>query len=192
MALITKTDVKDFLKITNSDFDSFLTTLIDSVVSYAEKNCYQRLDATNETTIYKKGSGTQYLLLPSSLVNSISHLYYRQLPTDSWTEETDTTIFALEQIENVFYLYYSNGFFQSYSYKVIFNSGFLTSTLPKDLYEGLREMTAQIFRESAQSKDRIGIKSESKSNEGVNMNTVFDKTFERYENIFSHYRYMSV
>lgn len=192
MALITNTQVKSFLKIDNSDFDSFLTTLIDNVISYAEKYCGQRLDATQETTIYKKGSGTEYLLLPSTLVNSISHLYYRQLPTDSWTEETDTTIFTLEQIENVFYLYYSTGFFKSYSYKVIFNSGYLTTTIPGALSQSLIEMTAQIHRESGQSHDRIGLKSEGKNIQGVGINTIFDKTFERYENIFSHYRYMSV
>lgn len=192
MALISTDLVKSFLKIDVADFDLFLTTTIDEIIDYAETYCSQRLDATRETTIYKKGSGTQYLLLPSTLVNSISHLYYRQLPTDTWTEETDTTIFTLEQIENVFYLYYSTGFFKSYSYKVIFNSGYLTTTLPKNLQSALKQMAAQIFRESGQSKDRIGIKSESKSNEGVNMNTVFDKTFERYENIFNHYRYMSV
>ncbi len=192
MALITNTEVKSFLKITTSDFDSFLTTLIDNVISYAEKYCNQKLDASANTTVYKKGSGTEYLLLPASLVNSITNLYYRQLPTDTWTEETDTTIFTLDRDEDVFYLYYSNGFFKDYSYKVIFNSGFLTTTIPGTLKQALIEMTAQVHRESGQSQDRIGLKSEGKNIQGVGINTIFDKTFERYENIFSFYRYMSV
>lgn len=139
MALLTKTDVKDYLDIpvTDTDYDDF----IDDCITEAENNLLDILGQEVESTsvdVILRGNGKSEVLLVNHPVTAINSLSYRAVPTDSWTaiDSDDYTLFKADTCDFIYY----NSFISGYQYKANITYGY--GVVPDTIKGVAVEMTA--------------------------------------------------
>lgn len=121
MALLTKTDVKDYLDISGVDYDD----IIDDFISETENDILNKLGQEVESTtadVIIMGTGKSQALLLNHPVTAINTLSYRAVPTDSWTT-VDSDDYTLYKADTCDFIYY-NSFTKGYQYKVNITYGY--------------------------------------------------------------------
>lgn len=126
MSIISNTDVKTYLSITESTFDATITSYISKVESQIVDMVGQNIDSTTSDVIFKGNGKTRHLLL-NKPVTDLNSLSYRAVPTDDWTTITSTD-YTLYEADSVYWIYY-NSFYSSYEYKANITYGY--DTIPE-------------------------------------------------------------
>lgn len=121
MALLTNTDVKNYLDIDGSSYD----TIIDEFISETENDILNKLGQEIESTsadVILVGNGKSRALLVNHPVTLINSLSYRAVPTDAWTV-IDSDDYELFKADTCDFIYY-NSFTKGYQYKVNITYGY--------------------------------------------------------------------
>lgn len=175
MAIVTNTNVKNYLDISGSDLDSFITDAISKIEADIIAFCGQEIEESTVDFI-RYGNGKSLMLLKNDPVTAINNLYYRDKPTDSWTEETDSSKFSLVNHEGIYSIYYDDGFDSSYEYKLNYTYGY--STVPEDIKKVAIEMTADYLLNSyatdLSEAQRHGIKQKATGFSGDTQTTTYE------------------
>lgn len=154
-SLVSLGDMKDYLGITNDDFNSEIEHLIDAVSKYFNDFTNRKLKA-RDLTEYYDGDGLDVLYVDHYPINSITHLYI----------DTDREYEAADEIDPDDYIIYddmgkvalddvvfSEG---KQSVKIEYNGGY--ATIPYHLENACKEQIAFLFKRDKDG-NRIGIKS---------------------------------
>lgn len=143
MAIITNTDVKTYLSVTESTFDSTITDYISKVESEIIDMIGQEVESGTRDVIFKGNGKTRHLLLnnPVTLLNTLS---YRAVPTDDWTVVSSSD-YTLYEADSVYWIYY-NLFNSSYEYKANITYGY--ATVPEAIKSVAIEMTTDKLLDS--------------------------------------------
>lgn len=123
MALLTKTDVKDYLKIPVADtnYDNFIDACILEVESNILNILGQEVESTTADVIVI-GAGKTQALLVNHPVTAINSLQYRAIATDAWSTVSDTE-YELFKTDTCDFIYYSS-FIKGYQYKINITYGY--------------------------------------------------------------------
>lgn len=151
MAVITNTEVKAYLNITNSTNDTQLTAYCDRVQKQCEQYCNQHFDSTSHD-YYFTGLGSEYYVMPFRTITAVNSIYYRIRPTDTWVALSAIN-YALYEDGKINKLYNYGSFLYGYHYKVNITSGYSYLNMPTDLKQILIEMVSTIYAESKLSGD---------------------------------------
>ena len=175
MAIVTKTSVKAYLDISGSSLDSFITDAISKIEADIKAFCGQEIEETTVDYVMR-GNGKSLMLLKNDPVTTINNLYYRDKPTDVWTEETDSTKFSLTIPDGIYSIYYNDGFTQSREYKVNYTYGY--STVPEDVKKVAIEMTSDYLLNSyatdLSEAQRHGIRQKATGFSGDTQTTTYE------------------
>ena len=192
---------KNWLKIEamNTDNDASITEAITEAGIIIEGICDQPLESSaSNLTIYFSGlpdSGRSlsdqllgalgfstkriYYTVPLTLVS----LYYRTLPSDSWTAITGGVLFQSNLINE---LYLSTGFPYNY-YKCVLTAGY--TTIPSDLASACSELALEIYSGMrVEGGSRLGVSSTSISQGGVTTTTSYESVLEKIDPVISKYK----
>ena len=127
IALVTVEDAKAYLELKDSQDDSILETLIDSVSALFNNETNRTLKETTFTDLYLDGSGIITLDLPDWPVVSITEIEEDEV---ALTEDTD------------YYLYADEGYLAKigavwtdniHGIKITYKAGYSATTLPSDI-----------------------------------------------------------
>jgi len=194
LALITKQELKPFLNIDSAteDYDSVINTIISSVGKDVQRICNQDIESTSQT-LELNGNGTCYLLIPKFPVISITTLKHRSEILDLWTSHVaiSSTTYQIVYINNVAYLYYSEGFIEGIAnYQLVYISGY--ATVPQDIKQIAIEMSVIYFKNfdinSGVKGGRLGLNSIAESVQGVSATTQFRDLSQDWFKRLSKYR----
>lgn len=185
--MVTTTEVKTYLKITDTALDSFFTTLIDECTDKINKYCRTTLSSSSRTFIFQ-GNGLGLKLIKDINVTAITALKYKENIEDSWI--TISSDFSLHKEGTLAYLYYKNGL-GSMLYEVTYTAGY--STIPAELKGVCIEMVAIKYLESKQGENRLGKLTTSNTIQGqVNTTTFANLMSTRWADILNNYKVVLV
>lgn len=169
----------------NTD-DNFLTEIIEMVNARIDTYLNQNIIAQSNTH-YFTGNNDVYYIVPYFPVNSITSLHYRALPSESWVELiSGTDFFPTSEAKNLTKLFYNMGFYHSYEYKLVFNSGF--ADIPADVKHVALEMVKVAYDSTAKGKDRLGVGSLSVNKGNISETTQFIDLTTKWKTELSSYR----
>ena len=183
--LITISELKTYLKITDSSYDSVLLQMINFAQSEIENYCRQPIASASKVII---SSGTKSpVLLPYFPVNAITVLKVRQDWQDTW-EILASTKYSLVHKDNLYYLYCD--YLEQENY-IDMTIGYTTA--PADIKKVAIEMIALMFKESdiregARGESRLGVQSIATTIQGIAATTTFKDEKPRWHDILKRYR----
>jgi len=180
------------LETQNSDYDVVLDQIIATVGKDVQRYCNQEIESTAQTLEFN-GNGTSYLIFPKFPVISVTTLKHKSEILDSWTAQTaiTATTYKIIEINNVQYLYYSEGFIEGVAnYQLAYVTGY--ATVPDDIKEIAIEMSTIYFKafdiKSGVKGGRLGLNSISESVQGVTAGTQFKDMTKEWKLRLSKYR----
>ena len=140
-AIITLSDVYEFLSVSGSDDDTLYQNLIDRKTMEFENWCGLDSFYVYDYTEYYDGEGDSYLFVKNFPINSID-----EIASDSdWVWGTDTVIdssdYRLVEKNYIAYKSYFNPGLQNI--KITYNAGY--SVIPLDLKEALVEEVTRVY-----------------------------------------------
>lgn len=172
MAIITNTDVKNYLDITETAYDSKITDYISKVESEIIEFIGQNIES-GDTDVIFKGNGKSKTLLVNCPVTLVNTLSYRETPLEDWTV-IDTDLYKLYYEDSVYWIYYDY-FNSNYQYKANITYGY--DTIPEALKMIAIEMTTDLILNSrgiiGNDGFRHGIVSKADSVNGYTSTTGF-------------------
>lgn len=143
MALITNTDVKNYLSITGTDYDTIITDYIAKATNQLLDMIGQNIEATT-LDVYFKGDGKAEYLIPYHPVTLVNTLSYRVSVLDDWTV-IDSDDYKLFERDGCYWIYHSS-FAKGYQYKTNITYGY--STIPEAIKMIAIEMTVDKLLDS--------------------------------------------
>ena len=159
--MITVSEIKDFLYITDTGQDTWLTTQITNVQAEIEGYCRAEFDSTDRSEILD-GDGSRRLYLRHYPVIQLSiaaspadadilaSLQYRGTPDDAWADIEDDVDFIFTDSAWSYVEFYSAIFpFGVKNIKAVYKSGY--TTIPADLKLVATEMVAMLWKKSNRS-----------------------------------------
>lgn len=155
--MITTTELKQYLNITDSTLDSFLSNVITHCTAKIEAEICTSLSSSSRTRYFNGNSMTLYLINDLN-VTALTSLRYREDPTDSWTT-ISPSLYGIHNVGLLHYVYFSDVFDSSYTYELVYTAGY--STIPTDLKTLCIELSASWFNDSEHGKGRLGLNSQS-------------------------------
>lgn len=172
MALITNTDVKNYLSITGSTYDAIITDYIAKATNQLLDMIGQNIESTT-VDIYFKGDGKSEYLIPYHPVTLVNTLSYRVSVLDAWTV-IDSDDYKLFERDGCYWIYNSS-FAKDYQYKANVTYGY--STIPEAIKMIAVEMTTDKLLDSnvaeINSQFRHGLISRAESVNGFTGTTAF-------------------
>ncbi len=182
MSVITLANVKTQLDKSDTEHDTFLTDLIDDVISEAESDIGAKLEAVTAEVVYLNG-GKRTLYLPHLNISNVS---VWQDSDREWADEDllDSDYYSVYVERGKIQRNTSTAIFTKGNkvVKVQYDGGYSSSTLPKDLKRALIKQIAFSFR---RRKD-LGLQSVSYPDGSINRFATgewlpeVEKVLERY------------
>jgi len=140
-AIITLSDVYEFLSVSGSDDDTLIQNLIDRKTTEFESYCQLDSFFVDDYIEYLDGEGNSFLFVKNFPINSVS-----EIASDSdWTWGSDTVIDSDDyRIVNKSYIAYNSYFtIGTQNIKVSYNAGY--SVIPADIQEAMVEEVSRIY-----------------------------------------------
>jgi hypothetical protein len=183
--MITTAQIKAYLNIADTTYDAFLAQLILEATSIIESYCDQPIKSA--TVIRNNHYSNNYILLPYSLITSITTVRYRLTNADDY-ETLTATDYELIDLAGGKYLYLYE--FNIGYYEITFVTGY--ATIPYDIQNVCKEMVAEMYRESNVGKGTLGMSSVV-ANFDVQSSTIAYKDLTvRYKDRLNKYRRICV
>lgn len=186
MAIITNTEVKDYLAISDSTIDTIIDSYIDIVQNEIEDWLGQKIETTSKEYIFSVDANINHKLLPNTPLNSLTKLEYRALPSEAWTEITEGV--SLTQYDNgVGVLNLDSVFVVGLQYKASYSYGYVSipNTLKKVAIEKTATMLLNSNVTSLNDGLRHGLTSRAEGIAGFTGTTSFKD--ENYLNVLQPY-----
>lgn len=163
--LVTITEVKQFVKPKDTNFEVSLSSFYTNIISYVsdsiENYCKKTLVAKDFTGYYNT-SNCDTLYLDNTPINSVSSLKYRTDPTQPYSNNVITSsnqkILIYPNYIQIYNGYLNSGF---KAIEIIYNAGL--TTIPGDLKLVTLEMCQMIYNNSNRGNSFLGLKSISDS-----------------------------
>lgn len=152
MALTSLANVKEFLRITDTNDDTFLTNLISRVEKEVKEYCQRDFEAADYMEYYD-GDGTDTLLVDNYPINSVSELYDdpdREFGTDTLIDSSDYIIYSEEGKIVLDGSTFSKG---NKNIKIVYNAGY--TTIPADLEQAVIKLVAAEYLEGQGSVNAV-------------------------------------
>ncbi len=171
-------EIKQYLKLP-SDYtasDSFITELINASTNSIEAYLRYAVESGTRTKYFNNPAKT--IVLRENVVTSVTGVYYRTLPSESWTLiSSGITLF---ESELGFEIYCNNGFDYPY-YKVVYVGGY--SSVPSEIKAVCIEQTAIRFIESnvAPAGISLGLSQFTETQNGITKTKQFKDLIPKWE-----------
>lgn len=179
-SIVTLAEVQSYLNNSNTSLTAFLTNCISQVQSIFESYIQKPICETSITGLYD-GDGTCELYTANYPILSVSTLQYRSDPTSStWTNFVNYILY------NDFIKLYNETFAKgTQNIKVVYKAGYYT--VPSDIKKIAIEAVAEIYKESGQGNNRLGIESTNVS-EGNSYGDTYSKLWNDHQKILDLYK----
>ena len=178
-------DVKNYLKIDSLEtgYDGLLTGFIQSSEQEINSICNQHIVKALFTENFI-GAGATTKLLHNYPITDITVIQSRVVPVGSYTVLA-TTNYELFEMNSNYFVYNLNFFSAGSYYQIAYNSGYLSTVIPKAIQQVATEMVAIKFKESS---GRLGLSQDNESLQGVSLNKVFKDLDSKWRERLSPYR----
>ena len=147
MALLTIADIKEELGISDTDSDTLLTSLLNAVVALFEKKIDRTLESATYTEYHSSKANQNKVFLKNYPVTSITSIHddpdwdYGSgdlLDSDDYNYDDDSGI-----------VYYDGYFYEGFNnIKVVYEAGYTSATIPKDIKQCLIRQMAHWFKDA--------------------------------------------
>lgn len=190
--MITANNIKEYLNIDTAD--STYNTIIDNIIKVVKSQLTSMLGwncELNTTNLLFAGNGNIVYNFQIPYINSLNSLEYKSNILDSDYISISNTQYTLLNINSVYKIYYDSGFTLDTLYKANITIGYDINTVPYEIWQVLREMSAIIFKEgdfSDSNKARLGIASLNENLMGVTSSTAFIDLRTRWKKDLQKYR----
>lgn len=175
----------------NTEHDTAIEACITQAGKLMSKLCGQPLESTAETIYFRGGisgkaasdadiilggAGGAEKKLFYTVPVSLTALYYRTVPTDSWATVSGAVVYTSD---NLWRLYVSTGFYLPF-YKATLAVGF--DTIPDDLVLAASELATEIYNElNKGGKSKLGVSSTSTTQGGVTVTTQYEPVLKHIQ-----------
>ena len=185
----------------DTDRDATITACIEQAGSYIRTLCNQPIeqesldyyfngDRVANADLSKQllgGDGYATKLLPYTTPVTLSGLYHRTLPTDSWVSQSGAVIY---KHGDLFRLYSSDGFAWPL-YKAELSVGY--TSIPGDVVHAASELALYIWNETSVSNEaRAGVASKSIAQNGITTTKTFADIVMKLKPILTKYTIYTV
>lgn len=198
--IVTLSELKSYLRKTDTAQDNFLQDWITIVSGQIERYCGRKFRVQTVTeTLDGDGSNTLYTtyfpvtaLAGDTDSEKLSNLQYRNTPDDAWTNiETNINHIFIDSKTPYIELYDTYFPEGRLNIRVSYKPGY--STIPEDVKRVACEMVAMVWKESnAGGYFRLGESSTTESVAGTNFTRNFIDLDKRWKAILDSYRVLAV
>lgn len=191
MSYILLADVKSYLKITKSDYDTILGKFITSIETHLKLLLNQPIQ--QEGLVLKKlDIEGDYIVLPYTVPTVVSSVQYT-LPFESTlytlTETTDYVIFYEGYVQKI---WIKGGINKDYVWKISVAAGWATAAIPDDLIQVGIEMVSMKFKESVVGDNILGKSNVSSSMSGGSSTTSYKDMMTEWNKVLNKYKIYSI
>ncbi len=174
--LNTLAQYKQYLKITDTSLDDWLTDQITEIEDGIRICLGRSLETATFTEVYN-GDGSNELVLNQFPVTSITNVYYMDEDAETWTEYVDETDYDRLVIDYSKLIMVGGVFYEGVgNIKVIYVAGY--STIPGTIKKAAKELLTLAYKNCPAYDGRLGLLSKNKS-AGVSASDVFDPNAEK-------------
>lgn len=153
MSLITNTDVKSELGISDTTDDAFITTLCNAILSIWDEETGRTWAYTANTEYYNSEGHSSIVILDNYPVDSSATFELYDDPDWDWSASdlVDSDDYRVDYDEGI--VYYDGYFYEGkQTIKVIYSAGYTDLTVPSGIKQILVRQTAHWFQQ-AKAKD---------------------------------------
>ena len=179
-ALTTVANVKEFLEISESTYDSLFESLINQLSTFIENQTNQKL-AQQAIANEVYDGGDEYLVLKSSPVSDVSSVQYNagDQATPNWVDYSENSYCIKESSGMI--VFFGGSICGCQNLRVTYNAGYASGELPDDLVMLANKLVSRLFdRRKSQGKT-------SESIEGASINWM--SNFDEFDKaILANYR----
>lgn len=183
------------IDVLDTERDATITECIEQASAIIKTMCNQPLelesvdfyfkgDTTNGSLADRLLGGRGYTTktIPYTVPVTLTALYHRSLPSDSWAADTGATLFVSDvQTE----LYCANGFGYNL-YKAVLSVGY--ATIPDDIVHAASELAVYIFNETNVSNEsRAGLASKTITQNNITTTRTFADVYARIRPVIAKY-----
>jgi len=172
--IITLDEAKLYLNMTSTNSDTFLTAAIKESQSYIENNiCQQPIEYATESIKFS-GNGTKYQPMFNYPLVTITDLTESSDPLNSSLTTVLATKYTVILLDNLYSIYNENGFIKNNIYSANIGVGYISSEMPEDVKQVVKEMVYIYYYESnLKNNGRLGVSSLADSAIQSNVSTSF-------------------
>lgn len=169
MSLVTSAEVAAYMRVKSTDTESLahVTTFIAIAEDKISQYVRQEITAQDDVVAMFSGDGGHEYIVSNTPVTDVTALYVRTGFTSDWAEvSTDDYEVNVKATGFTEILNYNTFLIGNHNYKIVYNHGYTTSTVPEDLKESIIRLTVFLLRNSnikVLGEDRLGLSTISKN-----------------------------
>lgn len=167
--IVSLSEFKTEINFTSGDTtnDTLFTEYIKRAQNIVEQYLNYTVESSSKTDYFYGDSSASYYLsfIPTT---TISTLKYKTDLLGSYTTVSSAK-YSIYQANGLYYLYYEDGFNESYYYELVYTQGY--STIPTAIKKAVLELAASYYKEK--TRGSLGLLSEGKTLNGIASTTVY-------------------